>query len=594
MIPSPLVDKLIRYGRNCAVGVAVECLVPSSFAVHFVFVEQAFNSFWVQTPDDQRTLCATAASLPEQTLDQLAREIAASVDLSPHASTGPLFNLVKNLLRDLGRVGRNHSELSLTDRLRQTFITGSLRGAEFTPVTVLDLPHSRPHIPGYDLRGQLGMGGTAIVYLARHVDTEELRAVKVIHTISPQRFDREVAALRSVDHVNVVRYLDHGTLPDNQGWIAMEYAGPQNLADRIASAHPSPQLAISIARQILLGLDALHSHKQRLIHRDLSPRNIMINADNRVRLVDCGLVRGNIRSEPDEGHFGATLTTPGQLLGTPHYMSPEQVNGEKVTPSTDIWSLGIILYELFVGASPYSASTLMSLGYAVKTEPFDLHHHRIPPEMRSFLKDCLNRDPKSRIPDARSAITRFANRAEIALRRLCKEHTASQLKQILQSGLLEEYVVSNYRCPPVDAVAKFGVMAVDKGFRDLDSTLLSHLLEVAFERAASLEVCEQRIADAAAALDLINTHACLREFKSHQSARLLQRRSERQALLASISSDAQRTLAGRLGMPAIDSNMQSEEAMTTRGLLPYLAIAIFVMAGSALVFQLGYWVIIPK
>jgi serine/threonine-protein kinase len=245
----------------------------------------------------------------------------------------------------------------------------------------------------------LGSGATAQVYEAVDVRLERRVALKILdegllhHPTALTRMEREAKALARVRHPNVIDIFDvdeyHG-----RKILALELAPLGTLATRIrAEGAQSVERAVTIMTQLLGGLAAIHGVG--LVHRDMKPSNILITESGAVKIADLGIA---LEEE------GTLITRTGARLGTPEYMSPEQIRGPKVDKRTDIYACGIILYELLVGQVPFKADS--------EFEVFDAHVRvkpdmgRLPPSVperiRSALSRALEKDPEDRWPGARA------------------------------------------------------------------------------------------------------------------------------------------------------------------------------------------------
>jgi eukaryotic-like serine/threonine-protein kinase len=212
----------------------------------------------------------------------------------------------------------------------------------------------------YRLVRPLGSGGMADVFLAHDNTLDRDVALKVMSTRYAsdeefvERFKREAQSAAALSHPNIVSIFDRGESEDGTYYIAMEYLPGGTLKDRITSrgALP-PRTAAAVALQIAEALRV--AHERGVIHRDIKPHNILIAESGDVKVTDFGIARAASSS---------TMTRTGSILGTAHYISPEQAMGEPVGPASDLYSLGIVLYEMLTGELPYDADT--PLGIAMK------------------------------------------------------------------------------------------------------------------------------------------------------------------------------------------------------------------------------------
>jgi TolB-like protein/Flp pilus assembly protein TadD len=262
----------------------------------------------------------------------------------------------------------------------------------------------------YRILGRIGAGGMGEVYLAQDTRLDRRVALKFISPLfcrdrrSRARFERETQAIARIDHPNIVTIHEVGEF---QGWpfLVMPYVEGASLADSPqGTALPIPKL-LDLGVQICAGLQA--AHDAGVVHRDVKPSNILVDGSGRVRIVDFGLAR--LR---DAGR----LTAPRVLLGTPGYISPEQARGEEVGPWSDLFALGVVLYELLSGRSPFTkTSAVVFLQAVVADEPEPLSDLRqgVPEGLKVAIETALAKDPASR----------YARATDLAadLRRLMKE-----------------------------------------------------------------------------------------------------------------------------------------------------------------------------
>jgi len=241
-----------------------------------------------------------------------------------------------------------------------------------------------------------------IVYKATDTQLDETVAIKTlpgdVMTRSPEdleRFKREIRLARKITHRNVLRTYDYGEA-EGVYFISMEFVRGYTLAELLeeATGHRlAPRLAMGIGRQICRGLQA--AHEQGIIHRDIKPQNVLIDHKGEVKLMDFGIARV---AEAKEG-----MTQAGLIVGTPHYMSPEQVQGKLLDPRSDVYSVGILIYEALVGAKPFSAPSLTAVLTAHITEtpkPAIEQRPEIGREVNGIVMRCLAKNPKDRYADA--------------------------------------------------------------------------------------------------------------------------------------------------------------------------------------------------
>ena len=223
-------------------------------------------------------------------------------------------------------------------------------------------PPKIPDIGKYHILELVGEGAMGVVYKAHDSVLDRTVAVKVMNdAIARQdelrtRFLREAQAAASLQHPNVVSIYDLGEV-DGHLYIAMEFVQGADLEALMREHEPlSLQEKLDIVIDILSGL--AYAHKRGIVHRDIKPANIRIAEDGRAKLMDFGVA-----------HLTSSkLTSTGASLGTPVYMSPEQITGGKATPATDVFAVGAVLYELLTGLKPFDAQTLQALFYKILTE----------------------------------------------------------------------------------------------------------------------------------------------------------------------------------------------------------------------------------
>lgn len=224
----------------------------------------------------------------------------------------------------------------------------------------------------YDIVGPLGSGGMAEVFLARDVRLDRKVALKLLHpafACDPEfveRFRREAGAAARLSHPHAVHIYDCG-YADGRHFIAMEYVEGHSLKDVIRAEAPLPPLrVIALAREVLSALD--HAHQAGIVHRDVKPQNIIIDRTGRAKVADFGIARAT-----GDGQ----MTETGAILGTALYLSPEQATGEPVTPASDLYSVGVMMYEMATGRPPFNGDNAIALGM--------MHVHRTPPPPRGLV-----------------------------------------------------------------------------------------------------------------------------------------------------------------------------------------------------------------
>ena len=252
----------------------------------------------------------------------------------------------------------------------------------------------------YEVLNELGKGAMGVVYLAKDPVIGRLVAVKTIRTSQGddddsesrefrERFVREAQTAGILSHPNIVTIHDIGEDTESRtSFIAMEYIEGRNLKSLLADKKKFPwdEIADLIA-QIGEALD--YAHRKGIIHRDIKPANIILTTDGKVKITDFGIAKV----------ASSNLTTTGQFLGTPNYMSPEQVSGAPVDGRSDIFSLGVVLYELLTNRKPFQGDNLTAISYKIVhedfTPPADLAHD-VPQDFNPIVARAMAKDPWNR------------------------------------------------------------------------------------------------------------------------------------------------------------------------------------------------------
>jgi len=255
----------------------------------------------------------------------------------------------------------------------------------------------------YRIERLLGMGGMGLVYLARQRTLERPVAIKIVRAEHAgnreigERFVTEARAASSAGSPHIVDVLDFGTLPDGATFLAMEYLEGVTLSEFLEARRSLPaRLAIELAQQIADGLG--DAHARGIIHRDLKPENVFLTRSHGelfVKILDFGIAKVATAS--------VRLTRAGQIFGTPHYMSPEQARGQGVDARTDIYALGVLLYEMVCGQLPFDADNpLVILARHCDTLPLPPSRRSPPVELPEGLEAvilrCLEKSPDARWP----------------------------------------------------------------------------------------------------------------------------------------------------------------------------------------------------
>jgi len=269
----------------------------------------------------------------------------------------------------------------------------------------------------YQVVEPLGQGGMGSVYLAERLPDELEVAIKIIrpeHAGNPtvhERFIREVRHTTSISSPYVVRIFDTGMSPDGRAFLVMERLEGETLTERLRRPPPLRGLeALHIARDVGRALAAAHSTG--VIHRDLKPDNIFICSDGTVKVVDFGIAKAFAGEERRHLVSEPSLTEAHRVVGTPVYMSPEVITKEGLSPASDLYSLGVILYEAMAGEPPFFEKDAIGTMYRHLHEtPKRLREVdptlEIPGALETLVRDLLAKRPEDRPPSAAEVVRRI-------------------------------------------------------------------------------------------------------------------------------------------------------------------------------------------
>lgn len=295
------------------------------------------------------------------------------------------------------------------------------------------LPIDTFSIDNYKVVELIGSGGMANIYKAIQLSLDRPIALKVMHQHLTReegfvmRFEKEAKLAAQLQHENIVAIIDYGS---DKGvyFIAMEHVDGKNLKEILSQQSRLPlEICLLISQQIAEGLKYAHAHN--LIHRDIKPSNIILSHDGRVMLTDFGIAKGC-----DD----LTITSTGQMIGSPAYMSPEQAAGRPIDHRSDIFSLGIIMYEIISGQKPFNGGTYQEMVQSIMSkQPESLQGMRVDvnPEIEAQVMKALVKDVDSRY----QSVEEFADRIYSELQR----YKIPPVKKLISSFLSNPIKITN-------------------------------------------------------------------------------------------------------------------------------------------------------
>src|SRR5215831_10709315 len=262
----------------------------------------------------------------------------------------------------------------------------------------------------YQIMRRIGRGGMGEIYLAKDIRLDRFVALKILRALLPEderarRFQIEARAASALNHTNILTIYDVGEFADNL-YIAAEYVEGRTIRELIGAGNLTIGEVLDLTIQLLIGLSAAHAAG--IIHRDIKPENIMVRADGVLKILDFGIAK--LAEPPPDLPANLTATQAGIMVGTVGYMSPEQVRGVGVDERTDIWSCGVVLYELLAQRPPFkgatNADTLVAM---LEREPDPLFEsararNRALRAMQAVVNRALHKDPGQRYQDAAEMI----------------------------------------------------------------------------------------------------------------------------------------------------------------------------------------------
>ena len=271
------------------------------------------------------------------------------------------------------------------------------------------MPESR--IAHYEITGKIGAGAMGEVYRARDTKLNREVAIKVLpdsfasNAESLGRFEREAQLLAALNHPHIATIFGIEEIEDTRA-IVLELVEGETLQERLRHGPLSLEEVLPVFRQIAGALEA--AHEKGIVHRDLKPGNIKFTAEGEAKVLDFGLAKAiegareeTTEIDPEAPTLPVETTTPGMVLGTPAYMSPEQTRGQPVDKRTDVWAFGCCLYEALTGRKPFKAQTVSDMmAEVLKSDPdYTIVPVETPAEILSLLRRCLEKEPRRRLRD---------------------------------------------------------------------------------------------------------------------------------------------------------------------------------------------------
>lgn len=336
-----------------------------------------------------------------------------------------------------------HRSIESDDSMNQSATTRISNTGNPSQHQKSDAPTTLPIIPGFDILGPLGRGGMGIVYLAKELELNRLVAIKLLlggelsSLEHRRRFRAEAQAAAALRHPNIVQVDDIGDIGD-QPYIVMEYVADGSMEEYLRRNRATPREAAVFIRKIAWAVHA--AHQANIVHRDLKPGNVLLSYRRQdSNESERGVANGDVANgsselteksrdlsdyEPKITDFGlaktlqpvgvdhSAMTIKGDLLGTPCYMSPEQIRGDRVGPGADIYSLGSMLFEMLSGKPPFHRATPWeTMQCVLEQEPPSLASH-LHADLRTICNKCLCKDPEQRYPSMAALAVDLGNYLE--------------------------------------------------------------------------------------------------------------------------------------------------------------------------------------
>ena len=293
-------------------------------------------------------------------------------------------------------------------------------------------------LAGFRILGEIGSGGTSVVYeaiqesLARRVAIKVLKPNIVQDPIFVRRFEHEARVTAALQHENIMQVVDFIDTT-NTPYIVMEYVDGVDLRDVLKRGSKMPVVvAAIIALRVAQALN--HAHFRGVVHRDIKPANIMISVVGDVKLMDFGIARQQARQSEEVGTKSGVDLNSG--LGTPSYMSPEQISGTGLDFRSDVFSLGIVLYEMLSGERPFRSDEFRSVSDRISYDDYHrVRHHRqeVPRVLQRIVDRCLRKEPSQRYQSTQALVNDLQ---EFVLARVTTHRNAALVMYLRDIGVL--------------------------------------------------------------------------------------------------------------------------------------------------------------
>ena len=294
------------------------------------------------------------------------------------------------LRREVDALLAASERIGVTARLAGALVNGPVGPSTSVPI---------PAMSQYEIVERLGGGAMGVVYKARDRRLQRLVALKFLAPSMSEepefksRFLQEAKAIASLDHPNLCSLFDVAEPEEGQLVIVMPFYEGETLKQKIGRGPLPLDRAVDYAVQIAAGL--AHAHAAGVVHRDIKPANVIVTAGERVRILDFGIAKVS--------SVQAKLTRTGMVLGTLAYMSPEQASGERIDHRSDLWALGVVLYEMLTGRQPFTGDSLEALFHAIlwpRPERVTALRPEVPPGLEALVHRLLEKNPADRYQDA--------------------------------------------------------------------------------------------------------------------------------------------------------------------------------------------------